>query len=139
MDIHHLFRNMSSMFNYYLGDYPSVFPAVSNDVPGFEEMLALAAEHFPLNDGKSMGDGESYATSAPSPFTSSSGSSSAMSPPCHESDKGSDAESDTDIEPLCLDGTYHITDQPPRVQSLYVHSLQLLYSCIFMFSQTQFR
>ena len=129
-----------SRFNYYLSDCPATFPGVSDsDSPGFEEMLALAAEQFPLNDGKLMDDRENYAVSAPSPFTSSSGSSSAMSPPCHESNLGSDSESDSDVEPWCLDNTDHITDQPPRAQSLYAHSLQYLCSIILRFPQTDLR
>lgn len=107
-----------------------MFSGVSDDGPGFEEMLALAAEHFPPNDEKPMDDSLSYPISAPSPFTGSSGSSSTMSPRYHNKcNKGRASDSDSDVEPLCLDNTYH---QPLRAQSLWVHCSQCFfpaYSC----------
>jgi hypothetical protein len=115
------------MFPYYLNDYPTIFSDAQsdalNDGPGFEDLLALAAQDFPPNDGKFMDDMNSYAISAPSPFASSSGSSSALSPCLRDSDQDSDSDSDSDIEPLYLDNAYHSSDQQPRAQSLCVHHL----------------
>jgi len=101
---------------HYLSDYPAVFSGALNDCTGFEEMLALAAEHFPLNDGKPMHGGETCSISAPSPFTGSSGSSSALSPGSCGSNKGNDSDSDSDVEPLYLDSTYRINDHPSHPQ-----------------------
>lgn len=111
------------MFDYYLNDYPVTFPSHTSDGPGFEEMLALAAQQFPLTDSKPVDNRVSYAHFAPSPFTgsSSSGSSSAMSPLCYDSGDHSGDGSDSDVEPLSLDHTDDLFDRPPRTKSPYVH------------------
>jgi hypothetical protein len=125
------------MFPYYLNDHPTIFPDALGDAlddgPGFEDLLALAAQNFPPNEGKFMDDVNDYAISAPSPFASSSGSSSALSPCLRDIYKESD--SDSDIEPLCLDNAYHSNDKQARAQSLCVHFLQLSGSGSLMFFQ----
>jgi hypothetical protein len=76
------------------------------------DWLAAAASHFPADEKSADGD-VTLPVSAPSPFTVSSGSSSARSAPSHvpdhtgsdsgSDDDNSDSDADSDVEPITLD------------------------------------
>lgn len=80
----------------------------------FEDFLeSIAAEHFPLNDGKPVVDSRNFSASALSPFSSSSGSSSSART---REDGMSDSDPDSDVEEFSLDDATRVpSDLPIRL------------------------
>lgn len=111
------------MYPYYFHNHHDMLTGYSttpNDGSGFEDLLAtIAAEHFPLNDGKPI-DEECSPISALSPISTCSGESSSATS-SHDRGLESDWDPDSDVEELVLqDPTESSNSQALRVPSAYV-------------------